>query len=425
MAATLAVSPVVPEASPPSVHVVVDAGVGSYVSSVSLTRDGGPVVGAAATGFQTALYDDYTPPYGSSCTYRAVGTTSAPSYGLLWAEAWASLSGWSQSTPGAWTVSAGRATYTGNGQGIYLSRLAVGLRKLTVGQVLISGGYLVLTLLSATSILAQIEIDEGAVAYLGANAPLTLDSAGFTLTLDDDSIHLSSGSAQISASRAAGAVRMISLDAYMDNGTVSVGGISAYDLSGTAVTTFDVSESVTLDSDRAYLINPKNPALSVQVGVGPQTDAVLHIGRTGLGDVTRESQATRQRAAGATEDAIFRIGQRAAPSFTLTGYTLDADAHTQLIAALADEVPVFFRFPASWAFPMEERWWAVGDIAVSFVNARQDKRQVALPLTPAAQPSVVVSPLWSEGALMIAFATEADVVAAFATEYDKVINNRR
>lgn len=644
--ATLTLTPDA-ESAPPSILVEVEGGAGEVVSSVSLTRDGAPVLGSAMAGFTTATYTDYSAPYGVPCTYRAIGTSTVQTWPALWSEAWASLASW---TGSGWSVASGvassevfGATLSRSGALFKIdvahpsyvrlellnstgavvasvscttSMVVSGSTSTTIAAVdsfsaWIVGSTLLVETAAATATvpilgtvasvrltslagsetiapwvvggaLTGVAVDasenvyvcdnQGSAVYKYSSAgtlllswsslspgPIAIDSLGNSYVLDatntihkydpsgsvvttwlvagqptllavdssanvyvtdytnklvrkfsssgspittwsttgtpsgiaidsSDNIYVgdrtnklvrkftTSGSAIATWSTtirpvyvavdASGSVyvcdsidwiwKFTSSGAHLStfplvdgsgiavgtSGTLyatnyapnllryaqkpsSVGALATYQQSVASDTTFDLSESATLSPDSGWLIHPKTPALSIPLARDGQTEAALNLGKDAIGETSRESQAGRQRAAGSTDDAVFTIGERSAPSLPVTGFTLTEAAWSQIVNLLKDESPVMFRFPPSWLIPMEERWYSVGDYTEQFVSPDSRLRMVTLPLSPAATPYVIVQPVWNEAALVLRYATEADVLAAYATEYDKLIDNPR
>lgn len=405
-----------PNSAPPSVLVEVAATAGRVVSSVVLTRDGVPVLGSALAGFGTATYTDYSAPYGALCSYRALGVESEQTWPALWSESWSSLAAW---TGSSWSVAAGVAS--SHVYGATLTRSAANFGKTTVADP----HYVRLELLSAGGVVVGSVACTSSMVIAGTTSATIAVVDDFEAWIVSSTLYVAtvSGSVSVTLSAAVVSVRLVSLATGTQ--AAAAAALATYSTLTTTTTDLGLTADTTLDATTAWLIHPKTPALSVPLAIDGNTEPALNIERGGIQSATRESQAGRQRAAGASEDAVFTVGNRSAPSLTLSGFTITDACKASLVSLFMDESPVMPRFPASWEMPIDERWYSVGDYTTTFVAPSSRIRKWALPLTPAATPYVVVQPVWSEAALVLAYATESDVIAAFAAEYDKLVNNPR
>lgn len=100
-----------PSNDPPRVLLEVDADeAGATFTSLTITRNGEPILTQPATGAQTAETFDYLAPFGQSVEYIADGTY-LPFVAPTWTETWPNLSAWTGDT-GSWSVAAGVASST-------------------------------------------------------------------------------------------------------------------------------------------------------------------------------------------------------------------------------------------------------------------------------------------------------------------------
>lgn len=178
-----------------------------------------------------------------------------------------------------------------------------------------------------------------------------------------------------------------------------------------------LSASVTVAVDKLWLIHPRQPTISVPVGL---TAGATFLTSIGLG--TSTVQAARHRVIGAGRDVVMSYGRRndtAYPEFSIMT-TTEGEA-AAVADLLRDETPILVRIPASWDANFIEGFYAVENWTSAPVVDRSGNWLVrwSLPLSPAVAPKVIVQPENNYAAGLL-FDSYIESFAAQPTYFDRL-----
>lgn len=206
--------------------------------------------------------------------------------------------------------------------------------------------------------------------------------------------------------------------------TSSVGEVKTEQIFEGATATFDESVTVTLDSEDAWIIHPRQPSLSVKMPKGYSTSGFVTVG-----DRSQEPKATTHTVLGSRLPVVTRFGSgRAAPTFgSVTLATGTQEEAAAMDTLLQDETPLFFNLPAQWKARLATAFYQVTSVQDSAkVEFASDWRLLwTLALQQARIPKTVVVPTWNSGTLYLTGWTSGDVLQKYGSSYDLLIDNRR
>lgn len=204
----------------------------------------------------------------------------------------------------------------------------------------------------------------------------------------------------------------------------SVGQIVAFKAPVVSYQDFEESVTVTLDSEDAWIVHPRQPSLSVRMPKGYSTSGFVTVG-----DRSQESKATSHTVLGSRLPVVTRFGTgRSAPTFgSVTLATGTQEEAASMDALLQDETPLFFNIPDSWRARLATAFYQVTSVQDSAkVEFASDWRLLwTLALQQVREPKTVVVPTWNWGSVALGYSSWKDVQNAYATWYDLLIDNRR
>jgi len=424
--------------SPPRNEITVSVPVGKVMSSVQVWR----IVNGVRTnlrvqpspGFDSRVAYDYEAPYGASVTYGWTSNYTDPAgYTTVFNETWASTAAWTPSGTGTWTVSGGtvRNPALTSFQGSQLKRFAPteAYRRLTIGSLVNTSatGTISIDVLGDTGSTFAVSRGagesfirvNGAATTIAANAAIVIDTSPGVATLSG-----TGGSYVKSIDRG---IRSVVVHAESNAtassaATMQAGSIFLQDYIA-PVTITETSSPVSLNAADTWLVHPASPGRSFRITQMDPTYATLNE----LGDITNASNATIHRILGSDKPVTTTTGNRAADETSMTITTYTSQAVADLMACLADEVPLLINTPVSWDNDFKYAFYQVGPVARKHVsNSNVYKyRTITLPLLEVQSPTVVVENTgWSYASLAVEFATYTSLLPKFATYADLAANTR-
>lgn len=388
-------------------------------------------------GFDSRIVYDYECPYGVSVTYGWTAQYTNPgSFTTVFNETWASLAAWTVEN-GTWNVSAGLLRASGSSPGIKRTA-TLGRHRVVLGSISTTtfgdeGGFYatngpVVSLTEGLWIHKRFS-ESGLRVYAKRGAAVfsdlltTIDpSAPITIDMLDGSVQISGtgGSVTVPFSMTADTFTFRAFPQAANS--VTYGALLVQDYPA-PITITETSSAVSLNAVDTWLVHPASPGRSFRVTAKDSTYATL----TELGDVSNASNATVHRILGSAMPVTTTTGSRAADetSMKITSYT--AQAVTDLMACLSDEVPILVNTPASWDNDLKYAFYQIGQVSRSHVTKSNvyKIRTIDLPLLEVQSPTVVVENAgWSYAALAAEFATYSSILPKFATYADLTSNTR-
>jgi len=189
-----------------------------------------------------------------------------------------------------------------------------------------------------------------------------------------------------------------------------------------AVNEAAASATINPDGDRGWIIHVVTPGLSFPLGYEDADQSSIQE----IGEVVQQSTSTLHRIMGDAPPISVSTGPRASDQLPFVIATETSAEREALEALLRDQVPVLFRFPASWDLDFEEGYYDVGDVrsrrALQLYGVHA--REHTLPLTSVERPDVTQANTgWSYAALLVAWSSYESVRTGFATYADVQVNN--
>lgn len=396
-------------------------GLGEF-SSITITRDGRPIRSQPpVAGLSATLVYDYEPPRGRPVSYMADVVFGGAD--LVRAEDWSSLTGWQSLGDDPAAVAGGKLTAgaVGRSDVPVPANGRVEFDAPIGGQGAVAFGLLGVHRLPETA--ALVLFNRATNEWL--LSPIPEGSGSWSLQWSRNLVTLttSAGSGTVGWTGQNDSSMAREIGAF-----ATVGGFSVYDLGGSSTSRQMLGASATLESDEALLVHPSQPALTVAIDKPTASSYSVN----GL-DVWVESSTDSSRdyledvstfwPSGRTESVEFIQGPRKKASWDLVLRTASLDARNQVLNLLHDQTPLLLRSPADAEWDLPDGWYSVKQVAHDRVTdyAPDEKRLIAMRLTPTSEPPVSMVPPRTWGDLLLSGLRWGDVFQAGRTWLDALM----